>query len=128
MKKFLIEYRKKFRNNINLKYSQLFEEEIFVKLIDEFKFNRCDDTFSQGDYNFEIFQHSMEKIFEEERKEKEEQERIENEMNPKSTSFFSFDKNSNLFYWFSFLFIFISVGCLGYQYFNIKSIGPSKFT
>lgn len=103
----------------------LFDDELFLELIEEFKFNRCDDTFSQGDYNFEIFQHSMEKIFEEERKEQEAKEQMEKE-NGQNISY-AYGKNSNYFFWFSLLFIIFSLSCLGYQYFNFKSIGPSKF-
>ena len=94
-------------------------------MIDEFKYNRCDETFSLGDYNFEIFQHSMEKIFEEERKEQEEKERIEKESQPQH-SYFSTTKISNFFFWFTFIFILFSFGTLGYQYFSFKSLGPSR--
>lgn len=97
-----------------------------MELIDEYKFNKCDDTFATGDYNFEIFQHSMEKIFEEERKEQEAKENLEKEKNPHvqfSLWDYSFNFKDNFFFWFSVLFTLLSMGTLGYQYFNIKSLG-----
>lgn len=97
-----------------------------MRLVDEFKYNRCEDIFSEGDYNFELFQHSMEKIFEEERKEQEEKEKFEKESQPQ-ISWFQSVKDSNLGLWFTAIFLIFSVGVLGYQYHSYSSGGAFKF-
>ena len=97
-----------------------------MNLVDEFKFNRCEDIFSEGDYNFELFQHSMEKIFEEERKEQEEKERIEKESQPQ-VSMFQSVKNSNFSFWFTAIFLIFSVAVLGYQYYSHSSSSGFNF-
>ncbi len=100
-----------------------------MQLVEEFKFNRCEDVFSEGDYNFELFQHSMEKIFEEERKEQEEKQRIENESKPQVSwvSWFESVKNSNFGLWFTVIFLIFSVAVLGYQYYSYSASGAFKF-
>lgn len=102
------------------------EDETFIKLVDEFKFKRCEDIFSEGDYNFELFQHSMEKIFEEERKEQEEKERIEKESQVHET-FTERIKNSNFGFWFALIFITFSIAILGFQFYNVSASGKFKF-
>ena len=44
----------------------------------------CEDIFGDGNYNLELFQYALEKIFEEERKQKEEEEREIESRTPKS--------------------------------------------
>jgi len=97
-----------------------------MKLVEEFKYNRCEDIFSEGDYNFELFQHSMEKIFEEERKEQEEKERIEKESQPQ-VSWFQSLKGSNFGLWFTAIFLIFSVAVLGFQYHSFSAGGTFKF-
>ena len=97
-----------------------------MKLVEEFKYNRCEDIFSEGDYNFELFQHSMEKIFEEERKEQEEKDRIEKELQPQ-VSWFQSVKGSNFGLWFTAIFLIFSVAVLGFQYHSFSAGGAFKF-
>ncbi len=61
----------------------MLEDDTLLKLIDEFKFNICEDVFGDGNFNFELFQYALEKIFEEERKEQEEEEKRLEESRPK---------------------------------------------
>jgi hypothetical protein len=92
----------------------------FIKIVDEFKFKLCEDIFSTGDFNFELFQYSLEKVFEQERKlEEEEEKRLEAER-PK-VSFFQSVKNSKFLKYFSGAIVVASIGTIGVHYYLYSS-------
>lgn len=87
-----------------------------IKLIDEYKFKICEDIFGEGNYNFELFQYALEKIFEEDRKIREEEERLEEEKNPK-ISWLQSVKNSKFAKYLSGGLVLFSIGTIGFQYY-----------
>jgi hypothetical protein len=95
-------------------------------LLDDIRYRRCDDTFSNGNYNFQLFQYALEKIFEDERKIKEEEEKREEESRPK-TSWFSSIRKSNVSIIFSVVMIVFSLGVLGFHY-KMYSVPDMKYT
>jgi hypothetical protein len=99
---------------------QILKDETFLKLIDEFKFKICEDTFGEGNFNFELFQYALEKIFEEERKiQEEEEERVE-ASKPKVSWFESISKSSFLKY-FTGGVVLLSIGSIGVHYYLYSS-------
>jgi hypothetical protein len=75
----------------------------------------CEDIFSEGNYNFELFQYCLEKVFEDQRKEKEEEEkRIEAER-PRTT-YFQRVKNSNFYIFVTLAIVVISLGMIMTNY------------
>lgn len=90
-------------------------DERLGKILEDIKFKKCEDTFSDGNYNFELFQYALEKVFEEERKIKEEEKRREEASRPK-VSFFQTIKGSNYSGYFSILLIIFSLGIIGAHY------------
>ena len=98
----------------------MFEDVDFIKLIDQFKFKVCEDTFGDGDFNFELFQYSMEKIFEEERKQQEEEEKLSQVNKPRIT-FYDSVKNSSFLKYFSGALVVASIGTMGVHYYLYSS-------
>jgi hypothetical protein len=77
----------------------------------------CEEIFSEGNYNFELFQYCLEKVFEDQRKVKEEEEkRIEAER-PK-VSFFQSFKNSNFYIFITLALVVVSFGLIINVYLN----------
>jgi hypothetical protein len=77
----------------------------------------CEDIFAEGNYNFELFQYCLEKVFEDQRKVKEEEEkRIEAER-PK-TNYFAWTKNSNFYIFVTIAMVIVSLGMIATNYFN----------
>jgi len=98
----------------------LFEDVTFLKIVDELKYKLCEDVFATGDFNFELFQYSLEKIFEEERKlEEEEEKRLEAER-PKIT-FAQSIKNSKFLKYLSGAIVVASIGTMGVHYYLYSS-------
>jgi phage antirepressor YoqD-like protein len=89
-------------------------------LTDEFKFKICEEIFGAGDFNFELFQYALEKVFEEERKKEEEEEKLLEESKPKVSWYESISK-SNFFKYFSGGVILLSIGSLGVHYYLYSS-------
>jgi len=91
-----------------------------IKLIDEFKFKICEDEFGSGDFNFELFQYSLDKIFEEERK-IEEQEEIRIEQSKPKVSWLEYIKKSHFMKYFSAGVMILSIGSIGAHYYLYSS-------
>lgn len=91
----------------------------FNKLIDEYKFKVCENVFGDGNYNIELFQYALEKVFEEERKAEEEREKAEEALKPKVSwsQYLCNITKSNYVKYFSALFILLSIGAIIAQYF-----------
>jgi hypothetical protein len=100
---------------------------MIIKLVDEFKYKLCEDTFSEGNYNFQLFQYALEKIFEEERKEREEEERRIEESKPKVSLWAKIKKSTFTVYLGAGIIVF-SVGMVASHYYLYSnSIGPGSF-
>jgi len=122
-------------NNLNPEIVELLDEdeknvikeEEIIKLVDEFKYKLCEDTFSEGNYNFQLFQYALEKVFEEERKVREEEERIIEESKPKVSWLAKISKSKFTVYLGAGLIVF-SMGMVASHYYMYSgSIGPGSF-
>lgn len=98
----------------------MLEDDTMLKLIDEFKFKLCEDVFGEGNFNFELFQYALEKIFDEERKQQEEEERRIEESRPK-VSWLESIKKSNFIKYLSGGIITLSIGSIGLHYYLYSS-------
>lgn len=91
------------------------EPELFSTVVDNYRYRATDETFSNYKYNFELFKHALEKIFEDERKENEEKKKQNGET---SSSFFSFSlanyKSNDFFMIFSAIFFLVTIAAIGY--------------
>lgn len=104
----------------------MLEDETLIKLIDEFKFKICEDVFGEGNFNFELFQYALEKIFEEERKEQEEEEKRIEASKPKISIWESISK-SNFFKILTGGVVLLSIGSLGAHYYMYASSNAGAF-
>ena len=104
----------------------MLSDETFLKLIEEFKFKLCEDIFGEGNFNFELFQYALEKVFEEERKVQEEEERLLEESQPK-VSWYSRITKSNFIKYISGGVILLSVGSIGVHYYLYSSSAAAFF-
>ena len=86
----------------------------------------CEDIFGDGNYNLELFQYALEKIFEEERKQKEEEEREIESRTPKVSWLESIKKSSFMKYLSGGVIVF-SIGALGFQYYLYSSSSIGNF-
>jgi phage antirepressor YoqD-like protein len=84
----------------------------------------CEEIFAEGNYNFELFNYCLEKVFEEQRKEKEEEERRLEAERPK-VSFFQNVKNSKFYIFVTFAIIVFSMGLLATNYMNYLPKGTN---
>ena len=107
---------KKIFENLSDEEKEILNDEKCKKLIDECKYKICEDIFSEGNYNFELFHHCLEKVFEEERKQKEEEEKRLEAERPK-VSFIQSVKNSRFYKFLSFGLILFSVGMIMMHYY-----------
>ncbi len=94
-------------------------------MIEEFKFRLCEETFSEGDFNFELFQYALEKVFEEDRKIQEEEEA---KNKPQEVSWFTSIKNSSFMKYFSGGVVLLSIGSIGVHYYLYSSSASSFFS
>ena len=103
----------------------MLNDETHIKLIDEFKYKLCEDIFSDGNFNFELFQYALEKVFEEQRKIEEEEERQLEESRPKVSWLESIRKSSFIKY-LSGGIMLLSIGSIGVHYYlySSSSLGP----
>ncbi len=97
-----------------------------IKLTDEFKFKICEDIFGSGDFNFELFQYSMERVFEEERKQEEEEEKKLALTRPKTTWLQSISK-SGFVKFISGGVVLLSIGSLGAHYYLYSNSAIGSF-
>lgn len=104
----------------------MLKDETMIKLIDEFKFKICEDIFGEGNFNFELFQYCLEKVFEEERKQEEEEERLLEESRPK-VGWLESIKKSNFIKYLSGGVIALSVGSIGLHYYLYSSSSLGSF-
>ena len=104
------------------------EEKDFNLYIDEYKYKVCENVFSEGNYNIELFQYSLEKVFEEERKAEEEKEKAEEALKPKVTwtQYLLNITKSNYTIYFSVFFVICSFLAIGSQYFMYSDSGIGK--
>lgn len=104
------------------------EEKDFNLYIDEYKYKVCENVFSEGNYNIELFQYSLEKVFEEERKAEEEKEKAEEALRPKVTwtQYLLNITKSNYTIYFSIFFVICSFLAIGSQYFMYSDSGIGK--
>jgi hypothetical protein len=109
----------KYYYNFNICRS-LIDDVTYIRLIDEFKFKLCEDIFGSGDFNFELFQYALEKIFAEERKLEEEEEKRLEESRPR-ISFYESVKNSSYFKYLSGAIVVASIGTMGIHYYLYSS-------
>ena len=78
----------------------------------------CEDIYSHGDYNIEIFQYSLEEVLDEERKIKEEEEKKQEILNPKASitdRLMSISKK-NFGIYLTICFITLTIIAIGFQF------------
>jgi hypothetical protein len=73
----------KIRNQLSEEEQKLLDDTDFTTYLDEYKYKVCEHVFSEGNYNIQLFQYALEKVFEEDRKEQEEREKEEEALRPK---------------------------------------------
>jgi tetratricopeptide (TPR) repeat protein len=112
--------------NLTEEEKALLNDETMIKLTDEFKYKICEDVFGGGDFNFELFQYSMERVFEEERKAEEEAEKEKALTMPKQSWFQSISK-SGFVKFLSGGIVLLSIGSLGAHYYLYSSNASGLF-
>ena len=100
----------------------MLEQEAFIKLSEDCKYKICEDIFGEGNFNFELFQYALEKVFDEERKVREEEERLEEERNPKPTILQRIKKSSFMKY-VSGGVVVLSIGSIAVHYYLYSGAG-----
>ncbi len=94
---------------------RIIESEEFQVIFNDYRLRNCETTFSNYNYNFELFKYALEKIFEDERKEKEkieakEKERLAKEKLNNPSKGYSFG------FWVGIVFLTAMVILLGSNY------------
>jgi len=112
--------------NLTEEEKALLNDETIIKLTDEFKYKICEDVFGSGDFNFELFQYSMERVFEEERKAEEEAEK-EKALTMPNQSWFQSISKSGFVKFLSGGIVLLSIGSLGAHYYLYSSNASGLF-
>ena len=118
----------KIKNQLTPEEQKLLDEGDLGRYIDEYKYKVCENVFSEGNYNIELFQYALEKVFEEERKAEEEKEKEEEAKRPKvswSQYLLNITK-SNYTIYFSIFFVICSFAAIAAQYFMYSDSGMGK--
>ncbi|MCQ2821329.1 MAG: hypothetical protein MJ252_29055, partial [archaeon] len=119
----LVDLNPKVKQNLTEEEISLLENEECQKYIDEYKCKACENIFSDGNFNLELFQYALEKVFGEERKEEEEREKEEEAKRPK-VSWMEWIGNiskGNFGFYFTIFFVIVSALIIGghfYMYAN----------
>jgi hypothetical protein len=104
----------------------MLEDDTMIKLIDEFKFKICEDIFGSGNFNFELFQYALERVFEEERKqEEEEQKRLE--LSKPKTSWLTAISKSNFLKYLTGGVALFSIGTIGAHYYLYSTSSAASY-
>ena len=106
-------------NQLDEEERKLLCDNDFMRIIDQHKARICEDIFGSGDYNIELFQYALEKVFEEERKEQEAKEKEEEAKKPKVTwsQYLMNITKSNLSVYLSIAFVILSAIAIGAQFY-----------
>ena len=106
-------------NQLDEEEKKLLNDNDFMRIIDQHKARICEDIFGSGDYNIELFQYALEKVFEEERKEQEKKEKEEEAKKPKVTwsQYLMNITKSNMSVYLSIAFVILSAIAIGAQFY-----------
>ena len=109
----------KLLNQLDEEEKKLLMDNNFMRIIDQHKARICEDIFGSGDYNIELFQYALEKVFEEERKEQEAKEKEEEAKRPKVTwsQYLMNLTKSNFSVYLSIAFVVLSIFAIGAQFY-----------
>lgn len=115
----------KVRENLTQEEKDLLDNEEFTRLIDEYKSKVCETVFSNGNFNIELFQYAIEKVFGEERKEEEEREKAEEAKRPKVTwsQWLANISKGNFGMYFSIALIMVSAVAIGVHFYLYANTG-----
>jgi hypothetical protein len=118
----------KLLNQLDEEEKKLLMDNNFMRIIDQHKARICEDIFGSGDYNIELFQYALEKVFEEERKEQEAKEKEEEAKRPKVTwsQYLMNLTKSNFSVYLSIAFVILSIFAIGAQFYFYGGSSAAK--
>jgi hypothetical protein len=104
----------------------MLEDDTMIKIVDELKFKICEDIFGSGNFNFELFQYALERVFEEERKQEEEEQKRLELSKPKVSWLTAISKSNFLKYLTGGVALF-SIGTIGAHYYLYSTSSAASY-